>query len=372
LTLTTITVAIAACGRPAELQRAVRAIACGVRQPDEVIVVDQAPSAAARAALDVLGPVPHRYVEQERLGLSALRNLALQLASGAVVAMTDDDCVADESWVDVVHASFSDPESADTLTGSVLPLGDAAPGAYMVSARSHPAPYVHTRRVPPWHIGSGGNFAGRRRVLEAVGGWDVRLGAGSPGRSAEVIELLDRILRYGYAIRYEPAAIVRHQLQDRQRRLSTRWTYGFGIGAFLALRAKRADRLAVAALTIYVECTRPRCSAPCVGAAGSTPTSTCARSRRWFPAPGTACASAGTDRLRRSDRSAARGDRDVRPAWCGYSRQPERARRRTASTKRWGAPGRATSSWACATQHWRNTSSRISGDQPTARPARSS
>jgi len=72
------------------------------------------------------------------------------------------------------------------------------------------------------------------------------------------------------------------------------------------------------------------------------------------------------------DRSAALGDSDVRPAWCGYSRQPERARRRTASTKRWGAPGRATSSWACATQHWRNTSSRISGDQPTARPARSS
>jgi GT2 family glycosyltransferase len=234
------------------LQRCLTALGSGTRTPDEVIVVDQQASPEAHACLAVLGSIPHRYVAQERLGLSASRNLVLRLAEHRYLAVTDDDCIPDPDWVETIMTTVAVADPPLVVTGAVLPTREAQPGEFMVSQRANPNRQDHTRRRPPWRIGTGGNFVADVAVLRSVGGWDDRLGAGSAGRAAEDIELIDRLLRNGAAIRYEPGVVVRHELQDLTRRLATRWSYAFGIGAFLAMRVRARDRFALNILFDYL------------------------------------------------------------------------------------------------------------------------
>jgi hypothetical protein len=99
----------------------------------------------------------------------------------------------------------------------------------------------HAGGVPPWQAGSGANFAAAAERLRALGGWDERLGTGSPGRAAEDADLLYRLLRDGGTVRYEPTAVVRHDWQPRARRLTTRWSYAYGVGAMAGLWLARGE-----------------------------------------------------------------------------------------------------------------------------------
>jgi GT2 family glycosyltransferase len=246
-----ITVAVATCGRPASLARCLEALAAGSMRPAELIVVDQSPCVQARRAVERCGIRQARYVEQPRLGLSASRNLALAAASGAVLAVTDDDCAPDRGWLGGLAAGLERTPPPTAVTGSVVPLGPRPPGGYAVSVRAVGAAVDHRGRMLPWLAGTGGNFAARREILRHFGGWDERLGAGSPGLAAEDSELLYRILRAGGVVRHEPEAVVRHEWQSWDRRLATRSSYAHGIGALCGLWLRRGDRFAVRMLAAY-------------------------------------------------------------------------------------------------------------------------
>lgn len=247
-----ITVAVAACGRPEALERCLRALACGKSVPEEVLVVDQDATPASEAMVLAVGPPGTRYLAQERRGVSASRNLALAAAAGTVLAVTDDDCVPDPEWVGALRDAFSRPPLPSVVTGRILPLGEPPPGAYAVSLRESVDPADYRGRTVPWHVGSGGNLAATRELLQRVGGWNECLGPGSGGRAAEDAELLYRLLKSGDLVRYEPAAVVRHEWQLRERRLATRWSYGYGTGALLALQLRRRDAYALKLLGDYV------------------------------------------------------------------------------------------------------------------------
>jgi GT2 family glycosyltransferase len=246
-----ITVAVATCGRPEGVLGCLRALASQSAPPAEVIVVDQDPSETVRSAVSASGLPGVRYLEQPRLGLSASRNLALRSATQPVLAVTDDDCVPDPSWLAAVSDALGRPPQPGAVTGRILPLGDPPPGAYAVSLRESDEPADHALRLMPWAVGSGGNFAAPVDLLRAHGGWDERLGTGSRGRAAEDADLIDRLLASGALIRYEPAAIVRHEWQTRSRRLETRWSYGYGVGAMCGLRLAGRDAHALRMLKGY-------------------------------------------------------------------------------------------------------------------------
>jgi len=244
-----ITVAIATRGRPAGLRRCLAALAAGTAAPGEVLVVDQEPSAASREIVAAFGA---RHIEQNGLrGLSVSRNGALAAASCAVLACTDDDCVPDPRWVAVLATTFERAPALAAVSGAILPLGPQPPDTFAVSLRTETATVDHTGRLIPWTIGSGGNFAARCTTLRDLGGWDERLGAGSRGRAAEDADLFHRILRTGGTVRYEPSAIVRHEWQSLERRLATRSSYGYGIGALAGIWLRRGDPLALRMLTTY-------------------------------------------------------------------------------------------------------------------------
>jgi GT2 family glycosyltransferase len=246
-----ITVGIATCGRGEALGRCLAALSRSSEPPGEVIVVDQDPSEETERVVRSSGLPRVRYLRQARLGLSASRNLALAGATRPTLAVTDDDCAPDPGWVAVLAAALGREPRPGAVTGAILPLGQQSPGTYSVSLRDGAATVDHRGRMLPWIPGSGANFAAPTELLRELGGWDERLGAGSPGKAGEDSELLDRLLRAGRVVRYEPEAVVRHEWQTLARRLSTRWSYGYGIGTMCGLLLRSRDRFALRILAGY-------------------------------------------------------------------------------------------------------------------------
>ena len=85
-------------------------------------------------------------------------------------------------------------------------------------------------------------------AARAIGGFDVRLGAGTPAWGGEDIDLYLRMLQAGGALVYEPSALICHDHPDRPERLrSEAFHYGIGLTAMLAkhavLGAERRDML---------------------------------------------------------------------------------------------------------------------------------
>ena len=250
-----VTVAVAACDRPASLLRCLDALGGGQALPSEVIVVDQSRDGGVARAVkqSTRWPMPLRYMHQSRRGLSASRNAALASAGQPIIAFTDDDCVPDAGWVAAAHRALAQEPGLAGVTGRVLPLGEARPDTYVVSPRTSPHARTFQGRSLPWRVGTGGNFTARRECLTRVGGFDERLGAGSGGHAAEDAELLYRLLRAGERIRYEPAAVVYHERQTAAQRMASRFGYAHGIGALCALYLRRGDPYVAVMLGSYLK-----------------------------------------------------------------------------------------------------------------------
>jgi glycosyltransferase involved in cell wall biosynthesis len=241
-----LTVAIATLDRPAALARCLDALEAGSRLPAEIVVVDQSCDDETEHLVTRrrLARSSVRYLRQGRRGLSASRNAALAVASHRIVAMTDDDCVPGESWVAAIAEGFLAPE-IDAVSGRVLPYGAETPGTYAMSSRLSTERGRFARRGPPWLAGSGGNFALRSEVWSELDGFDERLGAGSAGQAAEDMDFIYRMLAAGKTILYEPLAVIYHERQDLERRIASRWTYGYGLGAACGKWLRMGDAYAL-------------------------------------------------------------------------------------------------------------------------------
>ncbi|MCQ3937011.1 MAG: hypothetical protein DPW18_08205 [Chloroflexi bacterium] len=238
-----ITAAIPTLDRPQALSRCLEGIFSGSLQPAEVLVVDQGQSQAAQSVLDRFQSerTPIVHIQQSRQGVSAARNLAAARANCPIIAFTDDDCVPDEDWLAWMARTFAAYPAIAGVTGNILPLGSESPGTFAVSVRIRDERIEFRSRALPWYGGSGGNFAIRRDWLARVGGFDERLGPGSPGKAAEDMDLFYRLLRAGAVICYEPKAVIYHERQDEARLLQSFWNYSYGVGAISAKHLRRGD-----------------------------------------------------------------------------------------------------------------------------------
>ena len=245
-----LSAAIATLNRPEALARCLDALLSGAVLPAEVIIVDQSENDATRlvVAQRQVITVPIIYIRQQRRGLSASRNTALTQVRYPIVAVTDDDCVPDPGWVAAIERAFALPTAPEALTGRVLPLGPELPGTYVVATRESDLRADFSGKALPWLIGSGNNFAVKRDWFTCIGGCDERLGVGSLGKAAEDIDFFYRLLRAGARIQYEPDAVIYHQRQSKTQRLTSRYSYGYGVGAFCSMWLRRRDLFALRVL----------------------------------------------------------------------------------------------------------------------------
>jgi GT2 family glycosyltransferase len=238
-----VTVAIATRDRPEALSRCLASLRAGSVVPAQVVVVDQSRGEATRRMAERVDNLV--YIRHAGSGLGVAQNMAFSRADHPVIAVTDDDCVVDERWLEIVDSVLAGSRVHAAVAGMVLPLGPERPGSRPVSTRSSTAPREFFGRGLPWEVGSGNNFAVRREWLERVGGVDERLGPGSPGLGAVDMDLFYRLLRGGAHVRYEPAAVVFHERTTAEGRLARRFPYGHGMGAMCAIWLRRGDRYAV-------------------------------------------------------------------------------------------------------------------------------
>ena len=249
-----ITVGIATVDRPAGLARCLDAILSADSLPAEVIVVEQGATSVSQDVVREFGgrSVPVVLVRQDRRGLSASRNAVAARASARIIAVTDDDCVPGPGWLSALERAFTAADAPAAVAGRVLPLGPPTPGTYEIASRASEIPADYAGRAVPWLVGTGGNFAVDLGWLTRVGGYDERLGTGSPGQAGEDTDLIYRLLRAGGRIRYEPAALVYHERHPAARRLATRKSYGFGVGAMCGLWLRRGDPYALSVAAEFV------------------------------------------------------------------------------------------------------------------------
>lgn len=218
----------------------------------EILIVDNAPSDDSTVRL-----VEHRrasdprfrYVREPRPGLSAARNRGVAEATGDYIAYTDDDVSVDPGWVQGLLLGFCADPAVGCVTGLVCTAGiGSAAEAYFDarspswSSRVEPemfdlADHRRDSGIYPYSagiFGTGANFAFRRQTLAAVGSFDEALGAGTPTRGGEDLDMFVRVLRGGYAISYQPAAIVWHHHRADDQALNTQmFGYGAGLTAYL-------------------------------------------------------------------------------------------------------------------------------------------
>ena len=229
--------------RPEALTRCLKSLRGSRRPPAEVVVADQSSNQESRAvaAGADCAELPVRWVDGGSNGLAGGQNAAFRHATAPVVAVLDDDCVADPGWTEALEREFAADPALALVGGRVLPLPGSGDRTFAVASRRSTRRREFHGGAAPWEVGSGNNFALRREWFDRIGGCDERLGPGTPGRGGLDMDLFYRVLRGGGRALYEPGAVVLHEPATRRGRLERRVPYGYGMGAACGFRLREGD-----------------------------------------------------------------------------------------------------------------------------------
>ena len=163
---------------------------------------------------------------EPRAGLSFARNRGLAAATGELIMFTDDDCLVAPNWVQAALEIFGD--NPLRVVGGRVELFD----------QRQPSPVVRlgSECETLKSLGSlfgfmhGANMSLGRAVVDGVGIFDVRLGAGTPLRSAEDAEFVYRAFIHSIPVTYEPTSLVHHDHGRTEVRDAYRQQRGYSIG----------------------------------------------------------------------------------------------------------------------------------------------
>jgi len=211
----------------------------------EIIIVDQSQDDETATVVRHAAALDDslRYVRSGAVGSSRAQNIALALARGEVVAMTNDDCLPATDWLERIAAEFTADPEVVAVFGPFLPLG-LSPRTVPVAALTGRRRWTPRSPHQVWRLGYGGNMAFRLEAVLAVGGWDEMLGPGSPrGWGCNDVDLIYRVLRRGGRAVYDPSIIVWHMQQHNLRQaLRREAAYARGAGAIVAKLLRCGDR----------------------------------------------------------------------------------------------------------------------------------
>jgi GT2 family glycosyltransferase len=177
-----------------------------------------------------------RYVHIAQRGATRARNAAVAAAEGEVLAFIDDDCEADDYWLETIADYFDQAPTVGLIGGAVVAPQKVGRGFAVCPAVS-PAETVYdpvaSERTPPsgWEWISG-NVAMRREVAQSIGPWDEHMGPGTAFPVADDTDYLLRAEALGIKMATTPRAIVHHTYGCRYNRQVLRhlrgYTYGNG------------------------------------------------------------------------------------------------------------------------------------------------
>jgi GT2 family glycosyltransferase len=207
----------------------------GEEVPDELIIVDQ--SSTPHPVLSKLATQREceiRYRWTQSVGVSRGRNEAIAAARHEVLVIIDDDILVAPDWFGVFVRALRTAGPGAVVTGRVLPTRPEAPGGFVPALVLSPVPAVYQGRIGT-EVLTSCSMAAFRSAFEKVGGFDERLGPGTPFYAADDNDLGFRLLEAGYRIVYVPEAVVYHRAWRPGREyLPMRWKYGVAKGGYYA------------------------------------------------------------------------------------------------------------------------------------------
>ena len=225
LTLPSATIAICTRNRTEDLAKMLPAVLIQVPAVN-VLVIDNAPSTDATKAL-LLEKFPGvRYVRETRPGLDWARNRAVIESTTELILFVDDDAFPDARWSHTVRALFARDPWIGAVTGLTVAheLETEAQNDFERTGAFNRG-YKRKWGIPVptsvgWSAGHlmgigdfgvGANMAFRRTALIRAGLFDPALDAGTITGGAGDLNMMFRVVKHGFKIVYEPAAIVRHR-----------------------------------------------------------------------------------------------------------------------------------------------------------------
>ncbi len=173
-----------------------------------------------------------RYQRQPHAGLSVARNLGASLATGSIIAYTDDDCVPDEDWLAQLALAFDDPQWVAAGGPNIPPPPRNQVEAVVAHAPGGPS-HVLLNDEEAEHL-PGCNLAIRKEALQAIGGFLAPFQV-----AGDDVDVCWRLREAGGKLRFCPGAFVWHH-----RRFSVRayFRQQAGYGRAEALLMKQHPR----------------------------------------------------------------------------------------------------------------------------------
>lgn len=165
-----ISVVIPAAAAPDVFSESLNSVFQNIRQPLEVIVVDDAmDDTARRIAERFAAEYPLRILDNRGRGVSAARNAGARAAAGAVILFMDTDVVLKPNALEIVHESMAD-ETIDGIVGvqsAKLRFGD-----FFSRWKNLWMRYTYQRLKGDIHLFYTSCAAIRKTVFTASGGFD--------------------------------------------------------------------------------------------------------------------------------------------------------------------------------------------------------
>jgi len=180
-----------------------------------------------------VAPLHTNLVYETLPGLANARNSGIAAATGRLLAFTDDDCEVLPDYFTVIADLFA-ADQGIVMRGGRVELGDARDLPVTIKTEREPA--VLTNELHAGGFIHGCNMVFPRALVDQVGQFDPRFGAGATFRSGEDTDYIHRAFNAGIRVEYVPELEVKHfhgrrKVEDIHRLHAG---YAFGNGALYA------------------------------------------------------------------------------------------------------------------------------------------
>lgn len=174
-------------------------------------------------------PIETNLIHESRPGLSNARNAGITAAKGRILAFTDDDCEVSADYFTVLSGLFANDDTI-VMRGGRVNLGDERDLPITIKTDADRAVLNHDLHAGGFIHGC--NMAFPKALVDAIGLFDARFGAGAEFRSGEDTDYIHRAFAAGFSVEYWPELVVKHfhgrrDIKDIQK-LHNGYSYGNG------------------------------------------------------------------------------------------------------------------------------------------------